>query len=67
MFGLCMGVGQALLAGSSVLPFGDETIHLRKIFALQGWLAEADSTVEKFRLMALPKRSVLFLPAFLER
>jgi hypothetical protein len=53
MFGLCMGVGQALLAGSSVLPFGDETIHLRKIFALQGWLAEADSTVEKFRLMAL--------------
>jgi hypothetical protein len=53
VFGLCLVVGQAVLSGSSLLPFGDESVHLRKVFTLQGWVVEADSWSEKLRVIAL--------------
>ena len=52
-FGLCLAVGQAVLSGSSLLPFGDESVHLRKVFTLQEWVIDADSWSEKLRLIAL--------------
>jgi hypothetical protein len=53
VFGICVLVGHGILTDSSILPFGDESVHLRKVFTLQAWVIEADSFPEKLRLMAL--------------
>ena len=52
-FGICVWVGQGILAESSILPIGDESVHLRKVFTLQAWVIETSSFLEKLRLMAL--------------
>ena len=52
-FGLCWVVGQVILGGASALPFGDESVHIRKVFTLRDWVVEAPTWSEKLRLIAL--------------